>query len=251
MRKSSQGRWLCAVILLLAGTCWQSTEADQPKPGDALLSVDFGSEWIKIGVIQAGRVDIVLNENSKRKSLSAICFPDAAAPDELRLIGESALARPHQAVQYGRELLGRNHNKSNCYGPHYFPHEIQADNARSAFKIVPQKGHAYSPEVLNAMLLTYVRLKAQDHIGQPVRQCVITVPLFFTDAERRAILSAGAIAGLDVLTLVNNNVAVAFKYGIENNVAQMRAPKRVLFYDMGATGTVSVFAHHVACPPLT
>ena len=72
------------------------------------------------------QVDVVLNEQSGRKSLSAISFPDPGA-ELLRSFGAEAMARPHKAIAYVRELLGRTHNPSGVYGPHFFPHSITVD----------------------------------------------------------------------------------------------------------------------------
>ena len=88
------------------------------------------------------------------------------------------------------------------------------------------------------MLLSYVKQLVQKHTGKPARRCVITVPIFFSDTDRSALLAAAAIAGLEVLSLVNDGLAVALKYGTDNlQLAKLKGPHRVLLYDMGATAT--------------
>ena len=100
-------RHLVLVLVLLAAAATaavQRAEADDVEP---LIGLDYGSEWIKVAVAQGASVDIVLNENTQRKSLAALSFPDSSkSHDELRLFGESAMARPQLALQYIRELLG-------------------------------------------------------------------------------------------------------------------------------------------------
>jgi hypothetical protein len=89
--------------------------SDDAEP---LIGIDFGSEWIKVAVAQGTAVDIVLNENTQLKSLAALSFPEGSkGNDELRLFGESAMSRPHLALQYIRELLGVCSVAPVCRGP--------------------------------------------------------------------------------------------------------------------------------------
>ena len=98
MAARARSRVLLAAIVL-AFTRGLATADDE-----LLVGLDFGSEWIKIAAVQGTSIDIVLNENSQRKSMAAIAFPDAASggDDELRLFGEAAMARPHLALQFTR-----------------------------------------------------------------------------------------------------------------------------------------------------
>ena len=104
-----RGKWVLSFVLLLIVTI---AAAEKPPGGESddaepLIGLDYGSEWIKVAVAQGTAVDIVLNENTQRKSLAALSFPDGSkGNDELRLFGESAMSRPHLALQYIRELLG-------------------------------------------------------------------------------------------------------------------------------------------------
>ena len=250
MAARARSRVLLAAIVL-AFTRGLATADDE-----LLVGLDFGSEWIKIAAVQGTSIDIVLNENSQRKSMAAIAFPDAASggDDELRLFGEAAMARPHLALQFTRELLGQPHNARNVYGPHYFPASIEVDPARGACRFVRSRTESYSAEEINAMLLVYVKRLVQEHTGKPVRRCVITVPNFFADADRRALLAAARIAGLEVLSLVTDGLAVALKYATDTlQLAKLKGMRRVLFYDMGATATqatvVEFRGREAATPP--
>jgi hypothetical protein len=93
-------------LLLLA--CVASVLSAVDDDAEILIGVDFGSEWIEVAVAQGTSIDIVLNENTQRKSLAALAFPDTSSKsdNELRTFGEAAMARPHLALQYIRELLG-------------------------------------------------------------------------------------------------------------------------------------------------
>ncbi len=140
--------------------------------------------WLRVDQLEDSRhprrqVDVVLNENSQHKSLSAVTvyFRD---PGRAVLFGETALARPHLAVQYSRELLGSITKPESRACTTSISRSKKIDRAGAACRIAPQKGSA---EELNVMLLTYLKLHAQDHMDiQP----------------RRRLLSAAAIAGLEV-----------------------------------------------------
>jgi hypoxia up-regulated 1 len=83
----------------------------------------------------------------------------------------------------------------------------------------------------------YAKSLGQTHTGEKVSDCVITVPGFYRQFERQALLDAAQIAGLKVLSLMNDHTALALKYGIDHNVAALAEPENVLFYDMGSTST--------------
>ena len=100
-------RHLVLVLVLLAAAAAAAVQRAEADDAEPLIGLDYGSQWIKVAVAQGASVDIVLNENTQRKSLAALSFPDnSKSHDELRLFGESAMARPHLTLQYIRELLG-------------------------------------------------------------------------------------------------------------------------------------------------
>uniref|UniRef100_A0A7S4NZ66 Uncharacterized protein n=1 Tax=Guillardia theta TaxID=55529 RepID=A0A7S4NZ66_GUITH len=229
--------------------------ADEKIDEEPIMALDYGSEWIKVAVWNGRDADVVLNENSKRKSLAALAIPKKRGVDELRLFGEAATARPQFAIQYVRELLGKSYSKENKFGPHYFPENVKLDPSRGACKVVQGGGEEYSPEVLNAMLLTYVKGRVQEHTGRAVGKCVIAVPSYFSEIQRRSLLASADIAGLEVTLLLTEGLALAFKYGIERmNLLSLPAPRNVLFLDVGATKTTVTIARFVgknSSPPST
>lgn len=214
------------VLLALAG--------QEHAAAQNVVGIDFGSEWIKLAVVQrSAGVQIVLNEATKRKSPNALMFGQ-----EQREFGDTAMVKPHLAITHTRELLGKGYSKDvlEQYGPHYFPYEVIHDEERGALKI--KEGERYlSPEALVAMMFTYAKSLAQHQTGEKASDCVITVPAFYRQFSRQAILDAAQIAGLNVLALMNDHTAVALKYGIDHNVHSLEEPLNVMFYDMGSTST--------------
>ncbi|XP_068234697.1 hypoxia up-regulated protein 1-like [Palaemon carinicauda] len=102
----------------------------------------------------------------------------------------------------------------------------------------------YSVEELVAQLLTYAREIAADHTDQKIKDCVLTVPPFFNQAERRAILSAAELAGLKVLSLMSSNAAVALNYGMFRRKEINSTAQNILFYDMGASSTTATIVSY-------
>ena len=253
LRGAGPGCCFHVAFFLLVAACGVLVSAGGGPPPDeaeAFLAIDYGSEWIKIAVMRGGKADIVLNENSKRKSLAALSFADG--PEALRQFGESAMARPQHSLQYVRELLGKYHRGGGVatVGPHTFPAAVQADPERGGLQLVRSATEIYSAEALNAMLLTYARERAEEHSGISLHKCVIAVPAYFADEERRSLLAAARIAGLDVLALVSDIAAVALLHGLDGVAGGASATARsVLLYDMGATSTTAAVAQFEPPPP--
>lgn len=101
------GAVLLALLVLACCPAVQASATPPPPEEEVLIGLDYGSEWIKIAIAQGTDIDIVLNENTQRKSLAALSFPDARdGADGMRLFGEAAMSRPNATLQYLRELLG-------------------------------------------------------------------------------------------------------------------------------------------------
>lgn len=166
--------------------------------------------------------------------------------EPIRSFADAAMAKPHRAITYMRELLGRTHRKDCVYGPHTFSHSVKADEARGGCMVEALPGEQLSPEALNAMLLTWAKTRAQEHTGLDVVRCVITVPPSFTQSQRRALLDAASIAGLEAMALLSDGAAAALKYGMDwINFQSLDGPKRVIFHDVGATGSKAALVDYI------
>ncbi len=99
---------------------------------------------------------------------------------------------------------------------------------------VTVEGKSYTPQEISAMILQKIKADAEAYLGEPVKQAVITVPAYFTDAQRQATKDAGAIAGLEVLRIINEPTAAALAYGVDKD-----EDGKVLVFDLGG-GTFDV-----------
>lgn len=189
-------------------------------------------------------MEIALNKESKRKTPSVIAFRDKS-----RFFGDEAitLAARFPASSYGYiiDLLGKSITSPivELYKKRFPYYDIQADPVRNAVTF-KNGDEIYTVEELVAQLLQRAQEFAQDASEQIIQECVITVPGFFGQAERLALLSAAKLANLKVLQLMNDYTAVALNYGIFQQKSLNETAQYVIFYDMGASKTTATIVSY-------
>ncbi|KAF5302060.1 hypothetical protein FQA39_LY19069 [Lamprigera yunnana] len=209
--------------------------------GVAVMSVDFGSEWMKIGIVSPGvPMEIVLNKESKRKTPAIISFKD-----NVRNFGEEAqtvgIRFPKNSYSYLLDLLGKdiNHPLVKLYQARFPYYNIIEDTQRGTILFQHDDETTYSPEELIAQLLHRAKEFAEASAQQPIKECVLTVPGYFNQVERKALLQAAELADLKVLQLINDYTAVALNYGIFRIKDFNETAQYVMFFDMGASATTA------------
>ena len=175
---------------------------------EIIIGIDLGTTNSEVAIVENGQV-LVIADNNKKILPSFVGIDDQGDI----LVGESArnqyLVYPERTVKSIKRLMGQ---------------DIQVDLA----------GHAYAPQEISAIILKRLKAIAEQYLDQPVTKAVITVPAYFSDAQRQATREAGEIAGLEVVRMINEPTAAALAYG-GNQVEQ----KRMLVYDLGG-GTFDV-----------
>lgn len=172
----------------------------------SLMGVDLGLSYIKVSVARPGKgLHIVLNEQSKRKTPSAVAF----AGDGERLFGDDAVAyagkAPHRSILDGRSLLGE------CS-----PNSDAVDYLNCTRSAVSIDGRDLNGEQIVAMLLAMARRQATSAAdGTSIKDIVVTVPVWFDERHRTAVMDAARVIGLNCLAVVNANTAAAVKYALD------------------------------------
>ncbi|XP_015511527.1 hypoxia up-regulated protein 1 isoform X1 [Neodiprion lecontei] len=209
--------------------------------GVAVMSIDFGSEWMKVAIVSPGvPMEIALNKESKRKTPVTIAFRNGE-----RTFGEDAqvvaVRFPKNSYSYILDLLGKSidHPLVKLYQTRFPYYEILADEERETIIFKHDEETFYTPEELLAQILYKGKEFAETSAGQKINEAVITVPGFFNQAERKALLQAADIAGLKVLQLINDYTAVALNYGIFRRKEINETTQYIMFFDMGASSTTA------------
>lgn len=230
------GVWSLVVLAAL----W-SPSAD----GAAVISIDLGSEWLKVGIVSPGvPMEIVLNKESKRKTPAVVAFRDG-----VRTFGEDAVTVgvrfPKNSYKYLLDLLGKSydHPLVQAYKERFPYYEI-VESARGTPEFVHDENTRFTPEELVAQFLAKAKDFAEINHGQQISECVITVPGYFNQAERRAMKEAAGLAGLTVLQLINDYTAIGINYGIFRRKEINDTPWQALFFDMGAGSTKAALVEY-------
>ena len=206
------------------------------------VGIDLGTTYSAIGVWKNDRVEIIANEHGSYTTPSWVAFTN-----EERLIGEAAKnqfsSNTKNTVYDAKRLMGRKFSDP-CVQKEIsnLMYEVKAgpnDKPVIAVEFMGEKKE-FSPEQIGSMVLTKLKETAENYLGEPVKDAVITVPAYFNDAQRNATKDAGTIAGLNVLRIINEPTAAAIAYGLDKKSAKEQT---ILIYDCGGgTHDVSIVA---------
>uniref|UniRef100_H0X1I3 Heat shock protein 105 kDa n=1 Tax=Otolemur garnettii TaxID=30611 RepID=H0X1I3_OTOGA len=203
----------------------------------SVVGLDVGSQSCYIAVARAGGIETIANEFSDRCTPSVISFGS-----KNRTIG---VAAKNQQITHANNTVS---NFKRFHGRAFSDPFIQKEKENLSYDLVSLKNggvgikvmymdeeHLFSVEQITAMLLTKLKETAENNLKKPVTDSVISVPSFFTDAERRSVLDAAQIVGLNCLRLMNDMTAVALNYGIykQDLPSLDENPRIVVFVDMG------------------
>ena len=198
-----------------------------------IIGIDLGTTNSAVALIEGGKPVIVENAEGGRTTPSMVAFTKKGE----RLVGllakRQAVTNPENTIFSVKRLIGRRYNDEEVKkAKKYLPFKL-VSGEHTDIKI-EAKDKAYSPQEISAMILQKLKKDAEDHIGEKINDAVITVPAYFDDNQREATKSAGKIAGLNVIRIINEPTAAAFAYGFE----KMKNEK-VAVYDLGG-GTFDI-----------
>jgi molecular chaperone DnaK len=198
-----------------------------------VIGIDLGTTNSCVAIMEGKDVRVIENAEGARTTPSMVAF----AKNGERLVGQSAkrqaVTNPTGTLYAVKRLIGRRFDDP----------MVQKDIGLAPFKItkaangdawVEVDGQSYAPQQVSAMVLTKMKETAEAYLGETVSQAVITVPAYFNDAQRQATKEAGAIAGLEVLRIINEPTAAALAYGMDQ-----KKGGTIVVYDLGG-GTFDV-----------
>ncbi|MDR0426172.1 MAG: molecular chaperone DnaK [Clostridiales bacterium] len=182
-----------------------------------IIGIDLGTTNSCVAVLEGGEPVVIPNAEGGRTTPSVIGFK----PDGERLVGQiaknQAVTNPDRTVVSIKREMGTNH-------------KVKID------------GRDHSPQELSAMILTKLKNDAESYLGAKVTEAVITVPAYFTDAQRQATKDAGRIAGLEVKRIINEPTAAALAYGLDKGAEK---EQKIFIYDLGG-GTFDISILEIA-----
>ena len=174
-----------------------------------IIGIDLGTTNSCVAVLEGGEPVVIANPEGARTTPSVVAF----AKNGERMVGSvakrQAVTNPDRTISSIKREMGSNYK-------------------------VTIDGKAYTPQEISAMVLQKLKADAEAYLGESVSEAVITVPAYFTDAQRQATKDAGKIAGLDVKRIINEPTAAALAYGIDKESDQ-----KIMVYDLGG-GTFDV-----------
>jgi len=230
---------VCAVALLAAGRAEDDEEKKDDKKDTVgtVIGIDLGTTYSCVGVFKNGRVEIIANDQGNRITPSYVAF----TPEGERLIGDAAknqlTSNPENTVFDAKRLIGRTWSEPSVqHDVKFFPFTVKEKNSKPHVELnVGSDRKVFAPEEISAMVLVKMKEIAEAYLGKTITNAVVTVPAYFNDAQRQATKDAGAIAGLNVMRIINEPTAAAIAYGLDKKEGE----KNILVFDLGG-GTFDV-----------
>lgn len=205
-----------------------------------IIGIDLGTTNSCVSILENGNVKVIENAEGARTTPSIIAY----ANDGEILVGQSAkrqaVTNPHNTLYAVKRLIGRRFDEEVVQKDiQMVPYKIaKADNGDAWVEVNGQK---MAPPQISAEILKKMKKTAEDYLGEPVTEAVITVPAYFNDSQRQATKDAGRIAGLDVKRIINEPTAAALAYGMD----KAKGDHTVIVYDLGG-GTFDVSVIEIA-----
>lgn len=205
-----------------------------------IIGIDLGTTNSCVSILEGGNVKVIENAEGTRTTPSIVAY----ANDGEILVGQSAkrqaVTNPHNTLYAVKRLIGRRFDEEVVQKDiQMVPYKIsKADNGDAWVEVNGQK---MAPPQISAEILKKMKKTAEDYLGEPVTEAVITVPAYFNDSQRQATKDAGRIAGLDVKRIINEPTAAALAYGMD----KAKGDHTVIVYDLGG-GTFDVSVIEIA-----
>src|SRR5467141_3481667 len=196
-----------------------------------VIGIDLGTTNSVVAVMEGGTPTVIPNQEGSRLTPSVVAF----TKDGEILVGQvakrQAITNPENTIFSIKRFMGRRHDEV-LQEAKFVPYKVV--KAPNGDVRVEARGKEYSPPEISALILRKLKEAAEAYLGEKVTQAVITVPAYFNDSQRQATKDAGAVAGLEVLRIVNEPTAAALAYGLDK-----KKDETIAVYDFGG-GTFDI-----------
>ena len=195
-----------------------------------IIGIDLGTTNSVVAVMEGGEPKVIPNEEGGRTTPSVVGFTKTGERPVGQVAKNQAITNPENTVFSIKRFMGRRYD------------EVSEEMKMVPYKVVQAgdhlaveaQGKEYTPPQVSAMILQKLKKAAEDYLGEPVTEAVITVPAYFNDSQRQATKDAGKIAGLDVKRIINEPTAAALAYGLDK-----KKDETIAVYDFGG-GTFDI-----------
>ncbi|KAH7040356.1 heat shock protein 70 family [Microdochium trichocladiopsis] len=242
MAGRSQSYWAIAFgmiawsLLLFSPLAFVGSVQAQDSEYGTVIGIDLGTTYSCVGVMQKGKVEILVNDQGNRITPSYVAYTD-----EERLVGDAAkqqaASNPTNTVFDVKRFIGRKFNEKEVQNDlKHYPYKVVQKDGKPIVQVEYQgETKKFTPEEISAVILGKMKEVAESFLGKKVTHAVVTVPAYFNDNQRQATKDAGIIAGLNVLRIVNEPTAAAIAYGLDKEGGE----RHIIVYDLGG-GTFDV-----------
>jgi molecular chaperone DnaK len=196
-----------------------------------IIGIDLGTTNSGVAIMEGKEPKIITNEEGGRLTPSVVAFDDKGEVLVGQIARRQAITNPENTVFSAKRLIGRKFDESKKEAERLPYKVVRASNGDCAIEI---RGKRYAPPEISARVLQKLKRAAEEYLGEPVTEAVITVPAYFNDSQRQATKDAGKIAGLEVKRIVNEPTAAALAYGLDKGRDHL-----VAVYDLGG-GTFDI-----------
>ncbi len=205
-----------------------------------IIGIDLGTTNSCVAVVEGGKARVIENSEGERTTPSVVAYTDDGEIIVGRPAKRQAVTNPHNTLFAIKRLIGRRFDDDVVQKDiEMVPYKIiKADNGDAWVEV---KGKKLAPPEVSAQVLKKMKKTAEDYLGEPVTEAVITVPAYFNDSQRQATKDAGRIAGLEVKRIINEPTAAALAFGLD----KVTGDKKLAVYDLGG-GTFDISIIEVA-----
>ena len=198
-----------------------------------VIGIDLGTTNSCVAIMEGTEPEVLTNAEGSRTTPSVVAFSESGE----RLLGQiarrQAITNPENTVFAVKRLIGRAFDDPMVQkAAAVLPYKLTRSDKGDAW--VTSRGKSYSPPEISAFILQKMKQTAEDYLGEPVTEAVITVPAYFSDSQRQATKDAGRIAGLDVKRIINEPTAASLAYGLDK-----KTDEKIAVFDLGG-GTFDI-----------